>query len=164
MIRRSAIARRDVEAAAKGDREVGEIPANTAPLGIGFCRRAGRAGVFVAKSEMIMHKVANGLNARPAERRILEKTPSFFRQDVGLAIAAAEQKLKSFRGQMLDLMLQGIRVHWIRCSSVADDCICPQGEAARGSHQPIAPVAETVTVAFDRNGRVCYQVIGTLKV
>ena len=46
-----------------------------------------------------MHKVANGLNARPAERCILEKTPGFFRQDVGLAIAAAEQKLKSSAGK-----------------------------------------------------------------
>ena len=47
---------------------------------------------------------------------------------------------------------------------VADNCICAQGEAARGSHKPVAPVPETVTVAFDRHGRVYYQVIGTLKV
>ena len=45
---------------------------------------------------------------------------------------------------------------------VADDCICPKGEAARRSHKPAAPVAETVTVAFDRGGRVRYHVIGTL--
>jgi hypothetical protein len=33
---------------------------------------------------------------------------------------------------MLDLMLQGIQVHRVRCSSVADDRICPKGEAAQG--------------------------------
>ncbi len=85
-----AIPRGDVETAAERDREMREIPANAVPLGVGLRRRARRAGVFVAECEMAMHKVANGLDARPAERRVLEKTPCFLRQDVGLAISAAE--------------------------------------------------------------------------
>ena len=72
------ITRGDVETAAECDCEVGEVPANPAALRIGLRRRACGAGVFVAECEMAMHKIANGLDARPAELRMLKKTPGFF--------------------------------------------------------------------------------------
>ena len=74
-----AISCGDVEAPAERDREVGEVPANAAPLLVGLRCGARRTGIFVAEYEMVMDKVANGLNARPAERSMLEKTPGFFR-------------------------------------------------------------------------------------
>ena len=73
-----AISRGNVEAPAERDCEVGEIAANAAALRIGLRRCARGAGVFVAECEMAMHKIANGLDARPAELRMLKKTPGFF--------------------------------------------------------------------------------------
>ena len=159
-----AIARRDIEAAAERDSEMREVPAHTAPLGIGFRSRTCRAGVFVAESEMVMHKIANGLNTRPAGRRIFEKPPGFVRQQVGLAITAAEQKLKCLRRQMLDLMLHGIQNHGIRCAAIPDDRIGSKGKTPGGSNEPVAPIAETVAVAFHGYGGVCHEMIGTFKV
>ena len=72
------ITRGDVETAAECDCEVGEVPANPATLRISLRRCARGAGVFVAEYEMAMHKIANGLDARPAELRMLKKTPGFF--------------------------------------------------------------------------------------
>ena len=85
-----AISRGNVEASAERDCEVGEIAANAAPLGVSLCCRAGGTGMFVSECDMAMHKIANGLDARPAERRMLKKTPGFLRKNVGLAISAAE--------------------------------------------------------------------------
>jgi hypothetical protein len=111
-----------------------------------------------------MHKIANGLNARPAELRMLKKAPGFFRQNVSLAISAAEQKLKRVRGQMLDLMLQGIQIHRVRCATIPDDRISSQRETPGGRDKPTAPIAEIIAVAFNSNRRVGHQMIWPFKV
>ena len=159
-----AISCGDVEAAAERDCEVGEVPANAAPLFVGLRRCAGRTGMFVAECEMVMDKVANGLNARPAEQRILEKSPGFVRQDVGLAITAAEQKLKRVRGQILDVILQGVHVHRVGCAAIPDDRIGSQSETPGGGDEPAAPIAEAVTVAFDGYSRVRHQTVWAFKI
>lgn len=75
------------------------------------------------------------------------------RQNVGLAISAAEQKLKRVHGQMLDLMLQGIHVHRVRCPAIPNDRIYSLSETAGGGDESAAPIAETVTLAINGYAR-----------
>ena len=57
-----AIARRDVQAAAEGDRKVCVVTANAAALYICFGCGSGGAGVLVAKGDVVVYEVADGLH------------------------------------------------------------------------------------------------------
>src|ERR1700724_321960 len=56
------VTRRNIHAAAKSDREMGEIPADADALLIGFKSGAGRAGVVVAEGQMIANEIADPLH------------------------------------------------------------------------------------------------------
>src|SRR5215207_7840170 len=49
-------------------------------------------------------------------------------------------------------MLLGSDIGWIRLARVSDDSVRPQAERARRCDEPIAPVAEAVTVALEWDG------------
>src|ERR1700736_2042698 len=66
----SAVARRNVHAAAKCDGEVRIIAADAFPLVEGFKGRLGGTRVLVAERDMVVNKIADRLNPCPARRRI----------------------------------------------------------------------------------------------
>ena len=70
-----AVARRDVHAAAQRDREVGEVAADAAPLGMRIPGGLGRAGMLVAEFDAIMDVIADRLHQRPALRNLPEQRP-----------------------------------------------------------------------------------------
>src|SRR5215207_9626519 len=49
-------------------------------------------------------------------------------------------------------MLLGSDIGWVRLACVSDDSVRPQAERARRCDEPVAPVAEAVTVAFEWDG------------
>src|SRR5712672_2862512 len=55
------ISRRDIHAAAKSDRQMGEVPANAHSLAVSLKGGPIGASLFVVELEMSMHKVADGL-------------------------------------------------------------------------------------------------------
>ena len=65
-----AIARRDIEAPTESDRKMRVVAANPAALFICFKRRSSGAGVLIAEGYVIVYEVADGLNPRPAKRRM----------------------------------------------------------------------------------------------
>ena len=69
----AAIACRDVDAAAQGDRQVGEIPAHPLALLIGIPRRLGRPGEMIAELDMIMGEFDNRLDPFPARLDMAEQ-------------------------------------------------------------------------------------------
>ena len=85
------VSRRNVHAAAQRDREVSEVPAHAASLGMGIPRRLCRAGMGVAEGDAIVDIVADRLHQRPTLRNLREQGPRRIRQAIGLAVAAAEQ-------------------------------------------------------------------------
>src|SRR5205085_12418648 len=101
------------------------------------------------KRDMTVHEIAYRLNPRPAGRLRPEPAPGLVGEPVSLAIAAAKQVQQRIRRQVLNLVLQGAEVDWIRQSPIAHDGIGAEAERARGRDQAIAPVAEAVTIAFD---------------
>src|ERR1700747_591617 len=62
-----AIARRDVQATAEGDCKMRVVAANAASFLVCLERRSSGAGVLIAKYYVIVHKVADSLNAPPTE-------------------------------------------------------------------------------------------------
>src|SRR5439155_16694348 len=70
-----AIARRDVQAAAEGDRQMCVVATNAVALYVCFGRGSGAAGMLVAEGDVVVHEVADGLLARPAERRMSVEVP-----------------------------------------------------------------------------------------
>src|SRR6516162_3496541 len=59
------VTRRNVHAAAEGDREMGEIAANTDALLIGLIGGARSASMLIAKSQMVADEIADRLNPAP---------------------------------------------------------------------------------------------------
>ena len=70
-----AIARRNVQATAEGDRKMGVVAADTAALLVSFEGRPGGAGVLIAENYVIVHEVADSLHPRPTERGISKEPP-----------------------------------------------------------------------------------------
>ena len=105
-----AIARRDVQAAAEGDRQMCVVATNAVALYVRFVGGSGGAGVLVAEGEVVVYEVADGLHPRPAERRMAEQTPSLIGKAIGLTVAATKQEQQGLRWQVLDLVLQRVQV------------------------------------------------------
>ena len=87
-----AIARRDVQRAAKRDGKMRVVAAHTPALGVCFMGRSGGPGMLVAERDVILDEVADRLHPRPARRRVAEQAPSLVGETIGLAVPAAEQK------------------------------------------------------------------------
>jgi hypothetical protein len=94
-----AVARRDVQAATESDRQMREVAANSATLGICFECCSGWSRVLVSENHMVVHEVTYGLHPQPAERHMSKETPGIFGKAISLAVAAAEQKLKVSAGK-----------------------------------------------------------------
>jgi len=60
------VASRNVEAAAKRDREMGEVSTHSDTFIEGFKRRSGRSRLQIVKLDVPMHEIANRLHAPPA--------------------------------------------------------------------------------------------------
>ena len=123
----------------------------------GGLRRARKA---VAELDVLMHEVADGLDALPAGRRRAEQSPGGLRQQVGLAIPAAEQEEQGLLGERLHGPLLEPGRHRVGIAGVGHDGIAAQPELSRGRHDAAAPVAERVAIGGDRNGRTEQQVVG----
>ena len=99
-----------------------------------------------------MNEVADRLHPLPAGRCLPEQPPGVVGQAIGFAVSAAEQKQQRVYGQVLNRMLLGSDIGWVRLACVSDDGLRSQAERAGGRDEPIAPVAEAVTVALEWDG------------
>ena len=149
-----AIARRNIEAAAERRGEMCKVAAHALALVIGLVRRPRRARILVAEIHDVVDVIADCLHTRPARRHIAEEAPGFVRQPIGLAIAAGEQELQRLGGKLLDRMLDGSRERpAIPFAGIVDDRIGQNLEMAGRREEAIAPIAETIAIAFERDTR-----------
>ena len=146
-----AVARRDVHAAAEGQREMRKIAADAGALLVDVMRRLHVMGVLVAESDVVVHEVDDGLHARPAERRVGEQRPGDIGELVGFAIAARHQILQHIVGQLIDRQLLRGRHQRIRQTGIAHQRVAPQRDAPGGRHQAAADIAKAVAVEADRH-------------
>ena len=107
-----------------------------------------------------MNVIADGLHARVPWSRAAEELPGRLRQQIGLAIAAAQQEHEGFFGQILHGVLPGGGYNLIRLAAISDHAVGRQAEAARGREDAVAPVSESVAIAGNRNGWLGGQAIG----
>jgi hypothetical protein len=103
-----AIARRDVQAAAEGDRQMRVIPAHADALVIRLQGRAGGPRLLVVEGDMLVHKIAHRLYPGPARGDVAEQSPGDLGQFIGLAITATQEEEQRVIRQVLDLVLPGI--------------------------------------------------------
>src|SRR5712692_5187633 len=74
-----AVTRGNIHAAAKSDGQVGVVPADAFSLVENLPGRLGRAGMLVAKEDMVMDEIADRLDTSPPRGRISEQLPCDFR-------------------------------------------------------------------------------------
>ena len=77
------------------------VAANAGPLIESLRGAAGGAGILVVEGDMVMNVIADGLHARVPWSRAAEELPGRLRQQIGLAIAAAQQEHQGIFGQIL---------------------------------------------------------------
>src|SRR5437867_4028697 len=140
------------------------VATNAVALYVCFGRGSGGAGMLVAEGDVVVHEVADGLHARPAERRTSEKAPSLIRKAIGLTVAAPKQEQQGFRRQVLDLVLQRVQVDRIERAGITNNRISAEGETARRCNEAAAPVSKTVTIAFHRDRGLRHQMIWTVEI
>ena len=105
------------------------------------------AGILVVEGDVVMNVVADGLHARVPRSRAAEELPGRLRQQVGLAIAAAQQEYEGFFGQILHGVLPGVGHNFIRLAAIVDYAVGRQAEAARRRENAMALVSEGVAIA-----------------
>src|SRR5205085_6989156 len=86
------ITRRDIEASTKGNCEMHEITANTLAIAVDFHRAFLWIGEVIAKSDVIMHPIADRLRAGPARLRRTKKFPRFVVEFVHFTVTTRKQK------------------------------------------------------------------------
>src|ERR1700674_439837 len=102
------VARGNVHATAKGEGKMAEIAADAAWIIVNIERRFGGVGEVVTKSDVVVHPIADGLDARPAGSGRAEKLPGNIGKLVDFAVAAREKKGKRVARQLLNRMLDGV--------------------------------------------------------
>lgn len=148
------IAGRDVEAAAEGQRQMGEVAADADTFLIGLKGGAGGAGLQIVKLDMVMDEIADGLHAAPAGDIIAEQVPGNLAQAVGFAVAAAVQKGQAGVGQRGDGDFPRGEICLFGQAAIFDCGIAPNGQVAlRGDHAAAA-VAEEVEIGGGWNWRI----------
>ena len=92
-----AVSRRNIHAAAESDREMRVVAADAGPLVESLRGAAGGAGVLVVECNVVMN-VSRRWPARASilGRRAAEELPGRLRQQIGLAIAAAQAGTREF--------------------------------------------------------------------
>jgi hypothetical protein len=139
-----AVASGDIQAAAKRNGQMGEVTADTDAFEVTFRSGAVGSSEVIAKLEMVMHVIADGLNPLPAGLKLAEKAPGKIVQLLRVAITAAEQKEECIVRQIPNLMLYGVGNHIIRQSTVQDFkalriCRRPAGATRRVQTLPKEP-------------------------
>ena len=139
---------------------MGEVATHATAFLERFRRGLGGARVLVAKDDVRVHVVADRLHTRPAGRCFAEQVPGNFGQQIGIAIAAAQQKHQCLFRQRLHCVLLRGWCHNILLAGVANHAIGRQLDPTFGRDHARAPVAERIAIAGNRHGRVRDQVIG----
>jgi hypothetical protein len=116
-----AIARRDIQATAEGDREVGIIAAHAGAIAERLPRGPAGAGVFVAKSDVLVDVVAHRLDPAPSRRRLAEERPRDVGQPIGLAVAAGQQERQGIVGEVRHGMLVRFDGGPVRLTAIIQD-------------------------------------------
>ena len=70
---------------------------------------------------------------------------------VDLAIAAGEQELQNFVGQIADFVLRSVPALRVRLAVVLDNCVVAEHQAACWSEQTATPVAKRIDVLGNGN-------------
>jgi hypothetical protein len=130
---------------------MGEVAANPSPLDIRV--EGGFAGMrmLVAEGDVLVHKVANGLDQSPPFAHLAELRPGDVRQAIGLAIAAAKQIDKSVDGKRVEGRLRGERRDIVGLAAVLDDEIGGQGKPPLRSTDDVTDIAEAVVILRHRH-------------
>jgi hypothetical protein len=84
-----------------------KITADTDPLVERFPGGPGKTGMFVAKGDMLMDEIADGLDTAPTGGRSVEQVPGHIVEQIGFAIAATQQADQALLGKLLYLALTG---------------------------------------------------------
>src|SRR5918997_2800955 len=143
---------------------MGEISTNAFALVKRIPRRPGGARMFIAKRDMLMHKIAHSLDAPPTERRIAKKRPGLVHELVRVTVATAEQKHESIFRQILYRMLTRFRVDEVVRAGIAPGGVGPNPRFASRRDNAAAPVAKAIAIGLDGNGRIDHQIIGIQQV
>jgi hypothetical protein len=77
-----------VQAAAEGDREMGEVAADADAFMESLESRSRRPGLHIVETDMGMHEVAYCLHAAPSGRNITKHIPCDLAEAIDLAVAA----------------------------------------------------------------------------
>jgi len=88
-----AVASRNVQVAAEGDRQMGEITADTGAISKGLAGALVRRGGAVIKADVLMHPVGDGLHQRPAGLDAAEGGLGPIHQGRGVAIGAGTARV-----------------------------------------------------------------------
>ena len=111
----------NVHAPTQSDRKVREVAANANPLLKCLERCPRRSCVFVSKSDLVVHKIANCLNSGPSGLSRRKPIPSELAHLVGFAVSAPNKVEETFIGQVRDRDFGGEDIHRIRQSIVFDN-------------------------------------------
>src|SRR5439155_5978296 len=90
------IARRDIEAPAKGNRKMHEIAADPLAIAINFQRTFLRIGEAIAKGDVVVHPIADRLHPRPAWPCRTKKSPRFIAWFIDFTVTAPKQQTERF--------------------------------------------------------------------
>jgi len=103
--------------------------------------------MLVAEADMLMHKIANRLDAKPTGCGLPEQCPSGLGQPIGLAVAAPEQIHECLGRQVFHGALRRSElIDRIRQSAIVDERVGSDSGVARWRDDSAAPVTETVAV------------------
>ncbi len=100
---------------------MGEVAAHAPALVEHVERRLGGVRVLVTEGDVGVDKIADRLHPPPAARGIAKQRPGGFREQVGLAIPAAEQKQQRLGRQIGDRGLAGRGDEGIALTAVVHD-------------------------------------------
>src|SRR5450432_230212 len=148
-----AIARRNVQAAAQGDRQVGEIAADALTFVESLPGGLGGSGELITERDVLVNEVADRLHPPPAERDVGKLVPSELGHLVGLAIAAPQEEDQRLLRQLRDGVLNGRRNDRLPLAAVVDGRVGGHPKMPRGGDQTRAPISKPISVGGRRDGR-----------
>ena len=100
------IARGDIHASAERDRKVCEIAANSDPFAKCIEGCPGRTRLQIVKTEMVVYKIANGLDSTPSEGSVSKRLPGEIEQfAIHFAIPARQDEFEGFDRHLLHIQL-----------------------------------------------------------
>ena len=149
-----AIAGRNVHAAAKRDREMGEISTNASAFHMCIPRRFCRVRMLISKCKVAVYVVANCLNEWPSLLHIAKFGPGEIHETIRLAIPAAKKIDERLNGELFQGMLLGVQRHDVGLAVVANLKFGRQSKTTFWGVDNVADVAKTVAIAAGWGGRI----------